>query len=261
MQPLIEELGIQSRAKAIRQGIKDLRRLGVRPGGVLLVHSSFRSVRAKAKSIENVIAALALALGEEGTLLLPSLTYEHVNRRSPAFDLAETPSTVGAIPERYRLLSTTRRSMHPTHSVCAYGVKADLIVTGHEDDRTPVGENSPFRKLKNLDGQLLMLGCGLRPNTSMHGIEEISRAPYLFGPKIEYALKNSGELIAERAYTPHGFDGWEQRYDRVEGVLSEPDLMKGRVLGADAWLIEVRDLWEKCAEKIREDPYYFVART
>ena len=261
MESLIEELGVDVASKTIQRGIKDLRRLGVRRGGVLLVHSSYKSVRSKAKSIENVITALAMALDDEGSLLFPALTYEHVNRHSPVFDVARTPSNVGAIPEFYRKMAVTKRSIHPTHSVCAYGAEANAIVSGHEHDRTPVGPNSPFRKLKNHGGQLLMLGCGLNSNTSMHGIEEIAKDPYVLGPPVAYTLEENGRRNAEYRYIPHAFNGWQQRYDRIKGVLSAPLLARGQVFGTEAWLIEVSALWSTCTEIIKKEPYYFVERT
>jgi len=260
MNDLINELSIDVESKIIRRGVKELRHMGVRPGGPLLIHSSFKAVRAKAQTIENVVAGLALSLGKNGTVLFPTLTYERVHRQSPVFDVAHTPSNVGAIPEFFRNLSITKRSDHPTHSVCAYGAEADFFVRGHELDRTPVGPNSPFRKLRGRKGQLLMLGCGLTPNTSMHGIEEMANAPYIFGPPITYTIKHNHTVIAKEKYTPHGFDHWLQRYERIQRVLPARSLDRGRVFGAEAWLIEVSDLWEKCAQAIQREPYFFVAR-
>lgn len=257
---LIHELMIDEDSKAVRRGVTDLKHIGVRPDGMLLVHSSFRSVRSKAKSIENVVASLALSLGANGTLLLPTLTYNRVTPKNPVFDISLTPSNVGAIPEFYRKRSVTKRSVHPTHSVCAYGAQAGNIISGHELDRTPVGPNSPFSKLRKANGQLLMLGCGLKPNTSMHGIEELAKAPYVFGPSIAYTFKDNGVTIAERTYTAHGFGRWHQRYDRITKVLQSPNVVRGRVFGAEAWLIEVSALWETCKHKIEAEPFYFVDR-
>lgn len=76
--------------------------------------------------------------------------------------------------------------MHPTHSAAGLGPAAEDLLAGHITDRTPAGPNSPFRRLRDSGGLILMLGCGLRPNTSMHGVEEIAEAPYLFAGWTEY---------------------------------------------------------------------------
>ncbi|MFP6646122.1 MAG: AAC(3) family N-acetyltransferase, partial [Candidatus Latescibacterota bacterium] len=60
----------------------------------------------------------------------------------------------------------------------------------------------PLRKLRDLGGQLLFLGCGLRPNTSMHGVEELVEPPYLFGDDITYTLHLGDERREVTCRTP-----------------------------------------------------------
>jgi len=49
-----------------------LHALGVEPGGVLLVHTSYRAVRPVEGGPPGLIEALRAALGPEGTLVMPS---------------------------------------------------------------------------------------------------------------------------------------------------------------------------------------------
>ena len=53
---------------------KQLRDLGVEPGSVLVVHTSFSKIRPVADGPQGLIAALRLALGPGGTLVMPSMT-------------------------------------------------------------------------------------------------------------------------------------------------------------------------------------------
>ncbi len=152
--------------------VRDLLALGVRPGGVLLVHSSLRSLGPLPGGAESVIRALLAALGPDGTLLTPALSFASVGRDRPIFDARQTPSCVGALSEAFRTRPGTLRSVHPTHSVCGAGCLAGELLGDHERDTTPVGPHSPFARLPAVHGQILFLGCGLRPNTSMHGVEE-----------------------------------------------------------------------------------------
>jgi len=238
----------------------DLKRVGVRAGGVLLVHSSLSSMGHVPGGAETVIQGLLEALGPEGTLLMPALSYEHVSAKQPYFDVRRTPSNIGAIPETFRRRAGTRRSMHPTHSVCAVGRRTAELLRGHELDTTPCGTQSPFHKLPNVRGQILMLGCGLLPNTSMHAIEEIVVPPYLFSDPRTYVLVDEEGRSREVVHTPHGFDGWRQRYDRVAQVLAEPGLREGTVLKAGVHLIEARALWAGALEALRGDELFFVER-
>ena len=102
--------------------VQDLLALGVRPGGALLVHASLRALGPLPPGgAEDVIRGLLEALGPDGTLLMPALSYASVSPRSPVFDVLVTPSCVGALPEFFRTRPGTLRSVHPTHSVCALG--------------------------------------------------------------------------------------------------------------------------------------------
>ena len=238
----------------------ELRALGVRPGGVLLVHSSLRSLGPIPGGAETVVQGLLDALGPDGTLLMPALSYARVTPEQPLFDVRLTPSNVGALPETFRTRPGTLRSVHPTHSVCGVGRLAAELLDRHIEDRTPCGPRSPFHLLPEYDGQILMLGCGLRPNTSMHAIEELVEPPYLFGGTLAYRLVGWDWGVTEAVYRVHGFRGWQQRYDRVADVLEEPHLRRGRVLSADVHLIEASAMWGAALAALRRDPLYFVER-
>lgn len=241
--------------------VADLLALGVRPGGALLVHASLKSLGSVPGGAESVIRALLAALGKGGTLLMPALTYESVTPLNPVFIQNQTPSCIGIIPETFRLRPGTRRSLHPTHSVCAVGPLTEELLLPHAQDTTPCGPNSPFRRLPELNGQILMLGCGLEPNTSIHAIEEIVEPPYLFDPPLRYTLTDESGHTFEKEYIPHNFIGWQQRYERVAEILSEPALRAGRVYGAQAHLIEASGLWEAALGQLRGDALFFVEKT
>jgi len=239
----------------------DLEALGVRPGGALLVHASLKSLGQVPGGAETVVQGLLQCLGGNGTLLMPALTYETVTSRNPVFDLRTTPVCVGALPEYFRTRPGTRRSLHPTHSVCALGPLAEELLLPHARDATPCGPHSPFHRLPDFEGQILMLGCGLRPNTCMHAIEELVEPPYLFGPPIQYTLTDENGHTVRKEYTRHNFSGWEQRYDRVDEVLAHPALRCGLVAGAASYLIEAGALWQAALAQLRDDPLFFVDKS
>ena len=147
--------------------------LGIRSGDTLLVHSSLKSL--EGASPADVIEALLALLGPEGTLMLPTLSYLYANRDNPVFDVRRTPSNVGAIPEYFRTEYPVLRSLCPTHSCAAVGLRAEYLTGSHHLDETPCGPNSPFSRLRDAGGKVLFIGCGTRPNTSMHAVEELQR--------------------------------------------------------------------------------------
>src|SRR5437868_14678503 len=82
-----------------------LEELGLKPGDIVLVHSSFKSLGVT--DPEEIIGALLDVLGPEGTLLMPALTYlqdpPHIH------DTRQTPSCVGYLTEYFRARPGTRR--------------------------------------------------------------------------------------------------------------------------------------------------------
>jgi len=246
-------------ARFVRRVASDLRALGVRRGDMLLVHSSLRAMGRVPGGPETVIQGILRALGPEGVLMMPALSYARVSKWQPVFDLLKTPSNVGAIPEYFRRRPNTLRSIHPTHSVCAVGPQARDILRFHHLDHTPVGPRSPFHLLAEREGRILMIGCGLCPNTSMHGVEELVEPPYLFEPDSAtfQIILPSGER-SPMPLLPHNFCGWKQRYDRLADHLGPRDLRQGNVLCAWSYLIHAPAMWEKALDVLRRDPLYFV---
>lgn len=237
----------------------DFKRLGISAGDTVLVHTSLKSLQAPGLRAEDVIEALMNVLTPSGTLLVPALSFSNVTRETPVFDLKQTPSCIGVLPEVFRTKYATHRSMHPTHSVCAWGRYAYSITAWHKLDETPVGPHSPFMQLPALGGKILMLGCGLRPNTFMHGVEEAARASYPLDPKYcLYTLKDMNGRVTRKMYHPHRFGGLVQRYDRLADLLPEPKMVRGRVLNGVAYLIDAKAALDAGSQAIRKKDRFFV---
>lgn len=240
---------------------EDLAALGVRKGDVLLVHSSLKSLGVRECTPAVVIEGLLRALGEDGTLLMPALSYATVGpgpAQTTTFDVLLTPSCVGTIPEAFRLAPGVLRSVHPTHSACALGRRAEELTADHHLDTTPCGEHSPFARLPRVGGKVLMLGCGLSPNTSMHAVEEAVRPPYLFGEPATYRIILADRREIAMTVLRHNFAGCRQRYDRVGPLLAPEANRTGKVLAADCHLLDARALWSAGVEAMRKNPAFFV---
>ena len=164
----------------------DLQVLGVRPGSVLLVHSSLRALGWVCGGPVAVVQALLDALGPDGTLVVPTHTSDNSDpaewrnppvpeswwaviwEHMPGFDPAVTPSrSMGAISETVRTWPGARRSDHPQVSFAAVGAHAETVVAGHQLDQM-LGDASPLGWVYQLDGDVLLLGVGHTSNTSLH---------------------------------------------------------------------------------------------
>ncbi len=240
-----------------KQLISDLESLGLRQGDSLLIHSSFSSLK-RSVSPEEFINSVREAIGN-GTLLLPTLSWANVTRSDPIFDVNKTPCCTGFLPEYFRTsYDGAVRSVHPTHSCAAVGSDAKWFVGEHQLDDTPVGAHSPFRKLREAKGKILFLGCGTEPNTSMHGVEELVTPPYLYGDKITYTLTDNDGKTYNKIYTPHGFAGTGQNYDRLENLMPDGTISFGKVLTADCVLMDADAVWSTALSYMQKNPLYFV---
>ncbi|MER7728388.1 AAC(3) family N-acetyltransferase [Streptomyces sp. NPDC096323] len=163
--------------------------LGVRRGGVLMVHASLRAVGAVDGGADTVAAALRDALGPAGTLVVPAFTPENsdtsahyharvrglddeqraaVRAAMPPFDPATTPApSMGRLSETVRRTAGAVRSTHPQTSFAALGPLADHVATGHHPD-CHLGEDSPLARLHGLGAQILLLGTGFASCTAFH---------------------------------------------------------------------------------------------
>lgn len=150
-----------------------LRALGVRRGGVLLVHTSFRAVRPVEGGPMALIEALKDALGPEGTLVMPTMT----DGESP-FDPARTPTwQMGITAELFWRRPGVRRSGHPGGSFAAAGPHAEEICAP-QPLSPPHGPDSPVGRVHDLDGQVLLLGVGHSESTTLHLAEAVACVPY-----------------------------------------------------------------------------------
>jgi aminoglycoside 3-N-acetyltransferase len=157
-----------------------LRRLGVQEGDTLFVHASHAEFVAYRGKPDDIIGVLQRAVGSAGTLLMPTLSFSGVAvdhaKRKVVFDPARTPSHTGLLTELFRRSPGVIRSVHPTHSVAAWGRLAHEFIRDHHLAATPCGIGSPYHRLLQHKGQVLLLGVGIAAFTFYHTIEEMLEA-------------------------------------------------------------------------------------
>jgi len=245
----------------LQKMIDDLCALGLQEGDVVIVHSSLSSLGYVEGGADTVIDALETVVGENGTLLLPSLSFSTVNKENPYFDIRTTPVCVGKIPDTFRQRPETIRSLHPTHSVSAWGKYAKEMTCDHQYDDTPIGPRSPYRKLPAYGGKVLMLGCRVGAFTFIHGVEEIANLEYVLTKEPwHYTLTDYNGNQIEKDIYRHNFapQGLTQRYDRILDLLSPDEYAVGKVLEATSYLFDTRLVLERAVEAMARDPYFFV---
>jgi aminoglycoside 3-N-acetyltransferase len=234
--------------------------LGLIPDDVVTVHSSLRTLPASSNRAKLLLDGIRAAVGVNGTIIVPSLSNESVTASDPVFDVVNTPSNVGGFSEFVRHLPEATRSLHPTHSACVIGQQSSTLIGCHRDDRTPVGPQSPFTRAAAMGGKILMFGCGLRPNTTMHGVEELVEPDYLFGECVDLEVRGTDAESFVGRYRMHNFAGWRQRYDRIQSIMHENELRHLSVAGVPSYLIDAEAMWERSLQTLQADSHAFVER-
>ncbi|MEP7097762.1 MAG: AAC(3) family N-acetyltransferase [Dokdonella sp.] len=237
----------------------NLRALGVRSGTTLLVHSSLSSLGFVVGGAEAVVRALLSAIGPDGTLVLPTHTWDRSGRGDFTFDVRHTPSCVGAITEAFRTMSGVTRSLHPTHSVAAIGPGAISLTEAHELSTTPCGEGTPYTKLIQEQAQILFLGTTLDQNTIYHSLESLAQMPYLMRHDDESFTTTDWIGTTRVARFRRHQRGPDRNFAATQGVLeAHAILRKGRVAASDSLLVECAPMAGLVLELLRKNPRYLL---
>lgn len=239
---------------------RELHALGVRPGGVLLVHSSLSALGYVPGGAATVIAGLEEVLGSAGTLVMPTHSWDRVLAGGTTFDVGQTPSCVGTITEVFRTWPGVVRSLHPTHSVAARGPRAAELIAGHERAESPCGEGSPYTRLVDLGAQVLFLGCGLEACTLYHACEARAGVPYLLlDGDYEFELSDAqGQVRTCRLRRLRGQIRRRCRETRAD--LAALGLLRAGPCGmGEALVCDARPLAEWMIAALRAEPGYLLA--
>lgn len=186
---------IQGKLFTVHTLHQDLLKLGLEEGMTVIVHSSFKSLGSWVLGGPvSVILALEQALGQSGTLVMPTHTpdlsdpaswgnppvsrdwWEEIRRQMPPYDPDLIPCQwMGVIPETFRKQKGVLRSNHPAFSFAAWGARANEIISPHSLENG-MGETSPLARIYDQNGWVLLLGVDNENNSSLHLAEH--RASY-----------------------------------------------------------------------------------
>jgi len=235
----------------------------------VFVHSSMKALGWLEEGARTVLGALRDATGG-GTIAVPTFvqrfnpeteymkkkraegrTYE--NNPELIFDVAETPSEVGAFAEHVRKLPGAARSLHPVHSVAAIGPDAEAIaVTG----KTAWGEGSPFAALHRLDADIVLWGVGFYYCTYFHAIEERVGVPYReFVTLDRLGVRDASGVLRRcdrRFFVYNGTGG--SNFAKMDAVMAASGLVREVAVGDGVVrAVGVRALHEFIADKLAGD--------
>jgi len=239
--------------------IADLRRIGVRKGMDLLVHSSLKRTGSIQGGPEAIIDGLLDAIGPGGTLLMPTISGS-VTPAQPVFHVEHTPSSVGYLTSLFRLRRHAVRSLHPVHSVAAMGPKAEFYTEAHLAVNTPWSPESPYGRLLRNNGWILFLGVNLDVNTCFHALEIEALIPGIHTENADtlFIIDHDG-AVHEKEHHWHCREA--QFFIDMEHILSESQALAYGPIGAGiSRLIDAAAMRQTILPLIRKNPGLLVRR-
>jgi aminoglycoside 3-N-acetyltransferase len=197
---------------------EQLRALGVTPGGITMVHARMSALGWVEGGADTVVHALLDALEPEGTLAAYVSWQEEPG---VIFDLATSPASRdhGRVAERIRTWPGARRSWHPDASVSAIGLRADYLTRNHPQVDA-YGADSPFGRLCDAGGQVLMFGAPLETLTILHHAEALARVPGKRTVTFTVAT-TEGDRTYTDIDTEHGAFAYDDGHDAFERIGAE----------------------------------------
>ncbi len=159
-----------------------LAEMGLDGTETIMIHSSMKSIGDVEGRADTVVDAL-MEFFSDGLLLTPTHTWNQMSEEYNTFDRNIEPACVGIIPNVFMKKEGVVRSLHPTHSIAAYGKRAKEYIKGEENATTPCPPGGCWDRLRTENAKILLIGVTHIRNTFIHSVEEVFDVPERFTEK------------------------------------------------------------------------------
>ncbi len=242
-----------------------LKNMGLKGTDTVFIHSSMKAIGEVQGRADTVLDAW-MEYFEEGLLLLPTHTWKQMSEEYCVFHPQTEPVCVGILPELFRKREGVVRSLHPTHSVAAYGREAAEYVKGEEMQLTPCPPGGVMGRLKDRKAKILLVGVTHIRNTFIHAVEEIYDVPERFTAepvnfKVMLPDGSLKKVPMYRHYNRHT-DHISESYDKMlEGYFETGVAKKYKLGDAECILCEAEGILEVTGRILQKEKNCFIDRT
>lgn len=206
-----------------------LQRIGIKPNDTVLIHTSMRSLGGVEGGCDGLIDAFTSFL-TDGLFLVPTHTWSNVGKNQPIYDVSVTEPCIGALPNVAAFRKDGVRSLHPTHSIAAFGKRAAEFVKGEEFATSPCFEGGVWRRLYDEEAKILLIGVGLDRNTYIHAIDEMIDLPDRLSPPIQLTVIDRDGKEYSLTYKKHGNTG-SSNFENYRKPLEKSGALRNDYLG------------------------------
>ena len=242
--------------------IRQLSEMNIDPRGTLLVHSSMKA-NGKVEGVADTVIDALMEYMKDGLLVLPTHTWDQMNENYNVFNVKTEPSCVGLLTNIFRMRPGVKRSLHPTHSVAAFGKDAEEYIAGEENSHSPCAKGGCWEKLLLRRAQILFLGCNLTKNTFIHGVEEWNHIPNRLAknPQPFFSIDENGIKHDTHQYRHHcepPATEVSQYYGKMEPAFLRGGAIRYGAFGdAKCILGDCVKMYEITSEYLKNDEHLF----
>ena len=178
-------------------------RLGIEEGDNLWLSSELIGIALKVRNTGKkfdsnlLIDEIQKALGEKGTLLIPTFSFEFCN--DGYYDIAKSKCTTGALGNVALQRADFKRTRHPMHSFAVWGRDKELLV-GMNNVHS-FGVDSPFEYCMRKKVKQILLGTDyVHAMTFVHYVEVVCGVPYRFRKSFEGTYVDENGIAEKRRF-------------------------------------------------------------
>ncbi len=239
-----------------------LKNMDIDPKGTLLVHSSMKSIGLVEGGADTVLDALCEYM-KDGLLIFPTHTWRQMSEAYNVFNVKSEPSCVGLLTNLFMKRTGVVRSFHPTHSVAAVGREAKDYTAGEEFTVTPCPRTGCWGKLYDRKADILFIGCSLKSNTYLHGVEEWAGIPNRLADKPQNftVIAPNGQTFIVPQYRHHTADPVvdpSEHYDKMEPIFKKEKAISYGIFGDAPCIIgNAVKMADITISYLKNDPHLF----
>ncbi len=160
------------------QLVKELKEMGIKPTDTVKLHISMKALGMVIGGADAIIDAFKEVVCD-GLLVIPTHTWDVVPLIKRVYDVRNSMPCVGVLPMTAAFRPDGVRSLHPSHSVVAFGKDAEEFVKGEELSTSPASPNGISKKMLDRNAKIVLVGVGQERNTILHGFDEMLDLPRL----------------------------------------------------------------------------------
>lgn len=245
-----------------QQLLSQIENMGIKQTDSLMIHSSMKAIGEVEGGADTVVDAFMEYLSD-GLLMMPTHTWKQMGEAYPLFDPDTEPACVGIIPNVFMRKTGVVRSLHPTHSIAAYGADAAAYVKGEENLHTPCAPQGCWGRLLDRKAKILLIGVTHARNTFIHAIEEMFNVPERFTkkPALFQIKMPDGEIKLIEMYRHYNVhtDHISEAFDKMQqGYYDTGAAVKVKLGDADCILCDAEKLYEITGKILKHNSNCFI---